>query len=618
MSKAVSPASVSFCTALCLLCVCSAVKQSSPSGKMPGSRGTDHTAGAFLETEGSQDIHSVNGPDTGVVRTEFTENEKNSHKARASNMMAVMYESRGQQGKAVRALKRCISLDPSNPYYFRRLGLLLISSGNSEEQKEGYRLLEQAALRKSTYRNIYFLLGEYFRKQGSTGKTVKYFERYIAMGPSLAEQAAKADALYAREGFSLKGYKEKKKLLKLKIAYQYLAQIYKKRNDRASLVQVLSELSAVNDTYKISLARSYMHGHTFQKALKVVNSIQDVYDLSEGAFRDFIRLNSGFLAIPGFLTDDVHKGMYVKILNNIHVYLSIKGNPDSIILEGIVFCVRHGREADTQELVRLLAARPSAPDTVAGAVLILAQRKRLQTALELLDTIDNETRRGLHRSLEVFRAALYAARGERGQAEKYIAAVSKESKRDISNDLYARTAQFLTDTGYFDQAACFFKRYLKNNGDLKDTVSSIAYAVYRGGDPEMAFSLLDSFLKEHPDEKGEVANIYGYLLALEKRNLDKAVSLISAALGKDPDNAAYLDSLGWAYFMRGDMEKAEQYLTKAASRTRDDEIFLHLGDYYNAAGNTEKARKYWIDSYLIRQNRSVRKKIEKANRILKK
>ena len=37
------------------------------------------------------------------------------------------------------------------------------------------------------------------------------------------------------------------------------------------------------------------------------------------------------------------------------------------------------------------------------------------------------------------------------------------------------------------------------------------------------------------------------------------------ALDAEPDNGAYLDSLGWAHFRRGDLDEAEKYLAAAAA-----------------------------------------------------
>ncbi|HXH25388.1 MAG TPA: tetratricopeptide repeat protein [Vicinamibacterales bacterium] len=89
-------------------------------------------------------------------------------------------------------------------------------------------------------------------------------------------------------------------------------------------------------------------------------------------------------------------------------------------------------------------------------------------------------------------------------------------------------------------------------------------------------------------------NYLGYLLALRGERLDEAISLVRRALDADPDNGAYLDSLGWAYFRRGDLDEAEKYLSAAAARLPENsEIQDHLGDVYARRGRLQEAIAAW-------------------------
>ena len=57
----------------------------------------------------------------------------------------------------------------------------------------------------------------------------------------------------------------------------------------------------------------------------------------------------------------------------------------------------------------------------------------------------------------------------------------------------------------------------------------------------------------------------------------------------EPNNAAYLDSMGWLYFREGNLEQAKLYLEKANSILKDKEVSLHLVEVYQAMGLTNKA-----------------------------
>ncbi len=75
----------------------------------------------------------------------------------------------------------------------------------------------------------------------------------------------------------------------------------------------------------------------------------------------------------------------------------------------------------------------------------------------------------------------------------------------------------------------------------------------------------------------EVLNYLGYMYAEDSENLDEAIKLIKRALEAEPDNGAYLDSLGWAYFKKGELKAAFETLKKADRLMPDKEIKEHLG-----------------------------------------
>jgi tetratricopeptide (TPR) repeat protein len=89
-------------------------------------------------------------------------------------------------------------------------------------------------------------------------------------------------------------------------------------------------------------------------------------------------------------------------------------------------------------------------------------------------------------------------------------------------------------------------------------------------------------------------NTLGYLLAVRGDKLDEAIALVGRALDKEPDNGAYLDSLGWAHFRKGDLNEAEKYLRAAAERMPDNaEVLDHLGDLHAKRGRWQDAIAVW-------------------------
>ena len=68
-------------------------------------------------------------------------------------------------------------------------------------------------------------------------------------------------------------------------------------------------------------------------------------------------------------------------------------------------------------------------------------------------------------------------------------------------------------------------------------------------------------LDENP-RNASALNYYGYMLADRGIRLDEATNLIKRALVEDPDNAAYEDSLGWAYYKQNKIDGSGRIVAK--------------------------------------------------------
>ena len=92
-------------------------------------------------------------------------------------------------------------------------------------------------------------------------------------------------------------------------------------------------------------------------------------------------------------------------------------------------------------------------------------------------------------------------------------------------------------------------------------------------------------------------NYYGYMLADRGIRLDEATELIKRALTDDPNNAAYQDSLGWAYYKQNRLDEAEELLRHAVvHESHDPTILSHLGDVYAKMGKDSLAEAQWQKS----------------------
>ncbi|CAN5520588.1 hypothetical protein BH10PLA1_BH10PLA1_07650 [soil metagenome] len=91
------------------------------------------------------------------------------------------------------------------------------------------------------------------------------------------------------------------------------------------------------------------------------------------------------------------------------------------------------------------------------------------------------------------------------------------------------------------------------------------------------------------------SNDLGYNWVDTGKNLDKAERLVRNAVEAEPDNQAFLDSLGWVLYKRSRFTEALPYLEQASEGARPDPIVLdHLGDALYRVNRKDDARGEWI------------------------
>ena len=90
---------------------------------------------------------------------------------------------------------------------------------------------------------------------------------------------------------------------------------------------------------------------------------------------------------------------------------------------------------------------------------------------------------------------------------------------------------------------------------------------------------------------------------------------IKKALELDPGNGAYIDSLGWVYYQKGDYHRAVEQLERAVELTGDDPTIIeHLADAYVKIGKVEWALGRYKEALTgtkeEEQSKRIREKIE--------
>lgn len=114
------------------------------------------------------------------------------------------------------------------------------------------------------------------------------------------------------------------------------------------------------------------------------------------------------------------------------------------------------------------------------------------------------------------------------------------------------------------------------------------------GDYPRGKEILEEVYRESPDDPS-VNNDLGYLYADHGENLEQAESMIRKAVAAEPENPAYLDSMGWVLYKLGKYEESREWLEKAVKLPSgsDATIWDHLGDTYHKLEQRDKAVEAW-------------------------
>ncbi|MGB2832593.1 MAG: tetratricopeptide repeat protein [Methylotenera sp.] len=136
---------------------------------------------------------------------------------------------------------------------------------------------------------------------------------------------------------------------------------------------------------------------------------------------------------------------------------------------------------------------------------------------------------------------------------------------------------------------------IKNMPNTSELVYDYALAAER----VKKFDLMEAELRKAIAAKPDFAAAYnalGYSFADRNIRLNEAIQLIEKALSFSPNDHYMLDSLGWAHYRKGNLDKALNYLQQAYNVNQDPEIAAHLGEVLWKKGKQNEANKVWNDA----------------------
>jgi len=153
-------------------------------------------------------------------------------------------------------------------------------------------------------------------------------------------------------------------------------------------------------------------------------------------------------------------------------------------------------------------------------------------------------------------------------------------------------AQLLTDHDESSSVFKFLDRFLLENPDDLDLLYYRAMSGERVGDLDILERDLRRIIELDPDN-ADALNALGYTLTDRTERHDEALDLITRALQIKPNEAAFIDSMGWVQYRLMNYDEALTYLRQALTLFPNDEVAAHLGEVLWVVGEKVEADKIW-------------------------
>ncbi len=231
-----------------------------------------------------------------------------------------------------------------------------------------------------------------------------------------------------------------------------------------------------------------------------------------------------------------------------------------------------------------------------------------------------------------------------GEAHFYLGSIAEKAKdfpraireyKQVGNGYefipaQARIAAMLVDQGRLQEARDYLERMrAENPARYQQLIMAEAQLLSERGFQTEVFELLDEAVRADPEDldmlyframtgqrfdrldilerdlraiivlepdNADALNALGYSLTDQTERHDEALVLIEKALAIKPDEAAFIDSMGWVLYRLKNFTEAEKYLRRALELFQNDEVAAHLGEVLWALGEKLEAGRIWQEA----------------------
>jgi tetratricopeptide (TPR) repeat protein len=556
--------------------------------------------------------------------------------------LAELYARTNRVRDAVNEAQAILKRDPNNLEAHKLLGRIYLRSlGDMQSGTQSNEMLKLAIEQYETIVKLepraidnHLLLGRLYILNKDLLKAEESFKAALKMQPASEEAITNLAYLYNEEGSTqkavelLKGTADRAQSAKV---YAMLGYTYEQQKEYDKAIEAYRKaigVDADNLDAQRGLAQNLLNSGDIDGALKQYQAVvkEDPQDaqaqlrlaeiyrrtgkfdqalsslkLAEGLVQDSLEVPYSYALIYAA------QGKYDEAIQQLQTllqktekasgnYTSSEANNRAVFLErlGTLYRDQGNINAALETFRKLLALGDE--NAIRGyqqLVDTLRDQKRYDEASvllkEALAKFPND------RGLKLVYAGSLADSGKADAAAQAAKSLLKNNPKD-DRDVYLALAQIYNRVRMFKEA----EENAAKAEQMSETQEEREYLAFVQGsifERQKKYDQAEERFKKvlSTDNQNAMAlNYLGYMLADRGVRLQEALGYVKKAVELDPQNGAYLDSLGWAYFKLGNYELAEECLRKAEVRNAaDPTIQDHLAELYDKTDKPKLAVAHW-------------------------
>ena len=444
--------------------------------------------------------------------------------------LSQLYLSQGKNGEAISAARRAYESDPESNDYARNLIGILRVAGTSEEELRVYRRLMKSAASPA----LMVGFGSALVRAGSYGEAIKILREYVALDASNAS------------------------------AVGLLAIAQRRANQRSAAIETLKGgISKADEGVRLELALEL--AQTYEEAGR-----------NEDAIAQYEQIFEELLGKAA--QSPANSSLFGEVVNRL-----------------VRVCRRAGNLTKSQNALAKTRRAIDESSPLLDLINIESMREdgKFSEALDVARAAAR--RRPEDRALKFTEAIILSELKRFNESADLLRSMIKGGAESASDDasVYTILASVQSLSGQLNGAEESARKAIELSPDDPQALIQLSSILDRSGKHEVSEKTLRELLKREPDNATALNNL-GYFLVERGAGYEEALKLIEQAVAIEPIQGSFLDSLGWAHFKLGNVEKARQYLEKATIYSkRNSTIHEHLGDVLREAGRLTEARKHW-------------------------